>query len=50
MTPYELAVQYYPRLWPLERLDKLLEAGRITQAEYDELTRAADAVDTYTKD
>ena len=25
MTPYELAKLYYPRLWPLERLDKLLE-------------------------
>ncbi|MEL4861571.1 XkdX family protein [Pseudoflavonifractor phocaeensis] len=37
MTPYELAKLYYPRLWPLERLDKLLELGRITQAEYDEI-------------
>lgn len=35
MTPYELAKRYYPRLWPLERLDKLLELGRITQEEYD---------------
>jgi len=34
MTPYELAKLYYPRLW---RLDKLLELGRITQAEYDEI-------------
>ena len=35
MTPCELAKLYYPRLWPLERLDKLLELGRITQEEYD---------------
>lgn len=28
MTPCELAKLYYPRLWPLERLDKLLELGR----------------------
>ena len=35
MTPCELAKLYYPRLWPLERLDKLLELGRITQEEYN---------------
>ena len=38
MSTYELALKYYPRLWPLERLDALLEAGRLTQEEYEELT------------
>lgn len=45
MTPYELAKRYYPRLWPLARLSRLLELGRLTQAEYDELTHAADAAE-----
>lgn len=38
MSTYELALKYYPRLWPLERLDALLEAGRLTQEEYDSIT------------
>lgn len=38
MTAFELAKKYYPALWPLERLDALLGAGRLTQAEYDTLT------------
>ena len=42
MTPCEMAKRYYPRLWPLERLDRLLELGRLSQAEYDELTHAAE--------
>ena len=30
---------YYRRgLWPLERLDKLLAAGRITQEQYETMT------------
>ena len=29
---------YTSGLWPLERLDKLLQAGRITQEQYDEIT------------
>lgn len=37
---YEMAKRYYPRLWGIERLDKLLELGRLTQAEYDSLTKA----------
>ncbi|MEL4861043.1 XkdX family protein [Pseudoflavonifractor phocaeensis] len=37
MSVYEMAKKYYPRLWPLERLGKLLELGRITQEEYDEI-------------
>lgn len=40
MTPYELARKYYPRLWTLKRLDKLLEAGRISREQYEEITGA----------
>ena len=49
MTAYELAQKYYPRLWPLERLDKLLELGRLTREEYDRLTNAAEAAEHTTE-
>ena len=32
---------YQQGLWPISRLDKLLEAGKITQAQYDEITGEA---------
>ncbi len=38
MSAYELAQKYYPALWPIERLQALLEAGKLTQDEYDALT------------
>ncbi|MGE4549175.1 MAG: hypothetical protein AB7C89_06450 [Intestinibacillus sp.] len=38
MSVYEMAQKYYPVLWPIERLQALLEAGKITQDEYDTLT------------
>lgn len=37
MSVYEMAKNYYPRLWPLERLDELVKAGRLTPAERDEI-------------
>lgn len=37
MSVYELAQKYYPRLWDRERLEALLAAGRLTQAEFDQL-------------
>lgn len=40
MTVYELARKYYPRLWDRERLEALLAAGRLTQAEFDQLVDA----------
>lgn len=39
MTAYEMAKKYYPRLWPVERIRALLEAGKITQEEFDEITK-----------
>lgn len=38
MTPFELAKKYYPRLWTPDRLDKLLETGRISREQHEEIT------------
>ena len=38
MSVYELAKQYYPRLWDRDRLKALVVAGRLTQQEYLEIT------------
>jgi len=35
-----MAKKYYPRLWDKARLDALVEAGRLTRAEADEIVRA----------
>lgn len=43
MTVFELAKKYYPKLWSLARLDALKEAGRLSQAEYEELVREGEA-------
>ena len=40
MTAYEMAKKYYPKLWGIERLDALLKAGKLTQEEYDQLTKS----------
>lgn len=34
MNVYELAREYYPRLWDLNRLKILLNAGKLTKEEY----------------
>ena len=39
MTVFEMAHKYYPRLWSIERLQSLLASEKLTQAEYDELTK-----------
>lgn len=41
MTIFEMAEKYYPRLWDKKRLEALVEAGRITQAEFDQLVKEA---------
>lgn len=38
MSVYELAARYYPRLWDKQRLEALVRAGRLTAAEYREIT------------
>ena len=42
MSVYELAKQYYPRLWDKSRLDALVEAGRLTEQEFAEITGCAE--------
>lgn len=38
MSVFELAQKYYPRLWPLARLDALLASDKLTREEYEALT------------
>ena len=38
MSVLELAKQYYPRLWDKSRLEALVEAGRLTELEFAEIT------------
>ena len=46
MTVFEMAKNYYPRLWGETRLRQLVDAGRLTEEEYQEITGgAADAGD-----
>lgn len=37
MSVYELARLYYPRLWDKSRLEALVAAGRLTEAEAAEI-------------
>ena len=42
MTVFEMAVKYYPRLWPLERIEALVAAGKLSREEADQIVRQAD--------
>lgn len=42
MSVFEMAKKYYPRLWSIDRLNALLETGKLTQEEYDELVANAE--------
>ncbi len=42
MTVFELAQKYYPRLWDKSRIDALVAAGRLTEAEAKEITAERD--------
>lgn len=35
MSVYEMAKQYYPRLWGRERIEALVAAGRLSQKKAD---------------
>ena len=37
MTAKEMAAKYYPRLWGPERIEALVEAGRLTREEADQI-------------
>lgn len=39
MSVYEMAKQYYPRLWDKSRLEALVSAGRLTARERDEIIK-----------
>lgn len=45
MSVYEMAKQYYPRLWSRERLVALVKAGRLTEEEFVRLTEPQDATE-----
>ena len=38
-TVFEMAKQYYPRLWDKSRLEALVEAGRLTEEEAAEIMK-----------
>ena len=41
MDVFELAKQYYPRLWNKARLETLVAAGKLTEEQLQALTGAA---------
>lgn len=38
VTIKEMAKKYYPKLWNIDRLYALVEAGKLTREDYKELT------------
>lgn len=38
-TVFEMAKEYYPRLWDINRINALYKAGKLTEEEYKELTK-----------
>ena len=38
MNIKELALKYFPRLWGLDRLKVLVEAGKLSKEDYKEIT------------
>ncbi len=41
-TVFDLAKKYYPRLWARERIEKLAEAGKLTEQEKQEILEGDD--------
>lgn len=41
-TVFELAKKYYPTLWPKERIDALVKAGKLTKEQAAEITKGDD--------
>ena len=37
MSVFEMAKQYYPRLWDKSRLEALVDAGRLTEDQLNEI-------------
>ena len=38
MNVKELARKYYPKLWDIDRIKALVAAGKLTEADYKEIT------------
>ncbi len=38
MSAYEMAKKYYPALWDINRLRKLVSLGKLTEEEFKEIT------------
>lgn len=34
-TPFEMAKDYYPKLWSAARIEALYKAGKLTEDEYN---------------
>ena len=45
MSVFEMAKKYYPKLWDKSRLEKLVEAGRLTEAEVWEILKEGEGHD-----
>lgn len=41
MNAYELAKKYYPALWNIYRLKKLVAVGKLTEEQFKEITGEA---------
>lgn len=39
MSVFEMAKQYYPRLWDDSRLKLLVDVGKLTKKEYQEIVK-----------
>ena len=40
MDVYELSKKYFPRMWDKSRLEALVAAGRLTEAEMEEIIKS----------
>ncbi len=45
MTIIEMVKKYYPELWSRERLEALVQAGKLTRAQADEVMGGVDNAD-----
>lgn len=43
MSVFDMAKKYYPRLWNKERIQALVKAGKLTEAEAGEVLREEEA-------
>ena len=43
MTVFEMAQKYYPRLWDEDRLRQLVQAGKLTEEETQEIIQGANS-------